>query len=419
MTTVEDANLALQKVLDAGSKKNVIELDWIKNVRVTIPRVIVTLSLPSFANSQRDRIVQEVRKTLLDFEDINDVQIEIDNNLSKTESKTEGNGPELQQIDGIRHIIAVSSGKGGVGKSTIAVNLACSLAKLGLKTGLLDADIYGPNTPSMMGVAEQNPKVTEGSGNEQRLIPINKYGISLVSMGFLIEEGQPVIWRGPMLNSIIRQFLYQVEWNNLDFLVIDLPPGTGDAQISLSQSVPISGAIVVTTPQQVSLQDARRGLAMFKQLGVPLLGIVENMSVFIPPDMPSKKYEIFGKGGGQTLAKENDLPLLAQIPIEIPVVDESNKGVPITISQPKKESSIEFSNLAQLIKNQFVVNLNLIQMIMQYQLQTNLAKEIYFASTQKTHGIALKLDKSFAPFFLLAGLLDICNLLISSIGVTS
>ena len=202
MTTIEDANFALQKVLDAGSQKNVIELAWIKNVRVTIPRVIVTLSLPSFANSQRDRIVQEVRGVLLDFEDIDDVQIEIDNNPSKTESQNQSNVPELQKIDGIRHIIAVSSGKGGVGKSTIAVNLACSLAKLGLKTGLLDADIYGPNTPSMMGVAEQNPKVTEGSGSDQRLIPIQKYGISLVSMGFLIEEGQPVIWRGPMLNSI-------------------------------------------------------------------------------------------------------------------------------------------------------------------------------------------------------------------------
>ena len=185
MTTIEDANFALQKVLDAGSQKNVIELAWIKNVRVIIPRVIVTLSLPSFANSQRDRIVQEVRKVLLDFEDIDDVQIEIDNNPSKTESITQSNVPELQKIDGIQHIIAVSSGKGGVGKSTIAVNLACSLAKLGLKTGLLDADIYGPNTPSMMGVVEQNPKVTEGSGSDQRLIPINKYGISLVSMGFL------------------------------------------------------------------------------------------------------------------------------------------------------------------------------------------------------------------------------------------
>ena len=353
MTTVEDANNALSKILDAGSKKNLIELAWIKNVRVILPRVIITLSLPSFANSQRERIVQEVRQILLKFEDINDVQIELDNNASQSNSKSESNLPELQKIKGIKNIIAISSGKGGVGKSTIAVNIACSLAKLGLKTGLLDADIYGPNTPSMLGVSEENPKVTDGSGNQQRLIPIHKYGISLVSMGFLIEEGQPVIWRGPMLNSIIRQFLYQVEWNNLDFLVIDLPPGTGDAQISLAQSVPISGAIVVTTPQQVSLQDARRGLAMFKQLDVPLLGVVENMSVFIPPDMPNKRYEIFGKGGGKILALENNLPLLAQIPIEIQLVNESNKGIPISISEPNKESSMRFSELAQLIKQEF------------------------------------------------------------------
>ena len=354
MTTIEDANYALSKIIDSGSKKNVIELAWIKNVRVIIPRAIVTLSLPSFANSQRERIVKDVRNTLLNFEDINDVQIELDNNPAQSKSPSENNVTDLKNIEGIKHIIAVSSGKGGVGKSTIAVNIACSLAKLGLKTGLLDADIYGPNTPSMLGVSEENPKVTDGVGNDQRLIPINKYGISLVSMGFLIEEGQPVIWRGPMLNSIIRQFLYQVEWNNLDFLVIDLPPGTGDAQISLAQSVPISGAIVVTTPQQVSLQDSRRGLAMFRQLGVPLLGIVENMSVFIPPDMPNKKYEIFGKGGGKILAEENNLPLLAQIPIEIPLVDESNKGIPISLSQPNKESSLKFKKLAQFIKNKFV-----------------------------------------------------------------
>ena len=354
MTTVEDANNALSKILDSGSKKNLIELAWIKNVRVISPRIIITLSLPSFATSQRERIVQEVRNKLLKFDDINDVQIEIDNDVSQPKPNSESNVPELKNIKGIKNIIAISSGKGGVGKSTIAVNIACSLAKLGLKTGLLDADIYGPNTPSMLGVTEENPKVTDGSGNDQRLIPINKYGISLVSMGFLIEEGQPVIWRGPMLNSIIKQFLYQVEWTNLDFLVIDLPPGTGDAQISLSQSVPISGAIVVTTPQQVSLQDARRGLAMFKQLGVPLLGVVENMSVFIPPDMPNKKYEIFGKGGGKILAAENNLPLLAQIPIEITLVNESNKGVPISISEPDKESSIKFKELAQLIKKQFI-----------------------------------------------------------------
>ncbi len=351
MTTVEEANQALSKIIDTGSQKNVIELGWIKNVRVAVPRSIITLALPSYANSQRDRIVQEARKILLNFSDIEDVQIELDNNAAQS-NNDENNSSQLQSIKGIKQVIAVSSGKGGVGKSTIAVNLACSLAKLGLKTGLLDADIYGPNTPSMLGVSDENPKV-HGSGNDQRLIPIVKFGISIVSMGFLIEEGQPVIWRGPMLNSIIRQFLYQVEWNNLDFLIIDLPPGTGDAQISLAQSVPIGGAIIVTTPQKVSLQDSRRGLAMFKQLGVPLLGVVENMSVFIPPDQPDKTYEIFGNGGGQLLAEENQLPLLAKIPIEMPVVRESNLGIPIAISDPNTKSSIKFKELASLIQNKF------------------------------------------------------------------
>ena len=350
MTTVEEANYALSKILDADSQKNVIELGWIKNVRVAIPRSIITLALPSYANPQRDRIVQEARKILLNFSDIEDVQIELDN--SAPQVNDENKTPQLQSIKGIKRVIAVSSGKGGVGKSTIAVNLACSLSKLGLKTGLLDADIYGPNTPSMLGVSEENPKV-HGSGNDQRLIPIVKFGISIVSMGFLIEEGQPVIWRGPMLNSIIRQFLYQVEWNDIDFLIIDLPPGTGDAQISLAQSVPIAGAIIVTTPQKVSLQDSRRGLAMFKQLGVPLLGVVENMSVFIPPDQPNKSYEIFGKGGGKLLADENQLPLLAKIPIEMPVVTESNLGIPIAISHPDTKSSMKFKELASLIQNKF------------------------------------------------------------------
>ena len=351
MTTVEEASYALSKIVDAGSQKSLIDLGWIKNVRVTSPRSIITLALPSYANSQRDRIVKEVREILLGFNDIDDVQIELDNSPPEPNGN-ESNTPQLQEIKGIKQIIAVSSGKGGVGKSTIAVNLACSLAKQGLRTGLLDADIYGPNTPSMLGVSEENPKV-HGSGNEQRLIPIEKHGISIVSMGFLIEEGQPVIWRGPMLNSIIRQFLYQVEWNNLDFLVIDLPPGTGDAQISLAQSVPIAGAIIVTTPQKVSLQDSRRGLAMFKQLGVPLLGVVENMSVFIPPDQPNKKYEIFGNGGGELLAYENNLPLLAKIPIEMPVVTESNQGVPISISEPNANSSIKFQELAKLVKSTY------------------------------------------------------------------
>ena len=352
MTTEEEARNALSKILDAGSKKNLIDLGWIKNVRVKLPRSIITLALPSYANSQRDRIVNESRKTLLNFHDIEDVQIELETNTNKPDSQIGDKPQQLEKIKGIKHIIAVSSGKGGVGKSTIAVNIACSLSKLGLKTGLLDADIYGPNTPFMLGVEDENPKVN-GSGDQQRLLPIKKFGISLVSMGFLIEEGQPVIWRGPMLNSIIRQFLYQVEWEDLDFLVIDLPPGTGDAQISIAQSVPISGVIIVTTPQIVSLQDSRRGLAMFKQLGVPIMGIVENMSSFVPPDQPQKSYEIFGKGGGKILSNENNLPLLAQIPIEMPVVSQSNQGIPIAFDESKTISARKFEELAQIIKSKF------------------------------------------------------------------
>ena len=204
MTTVEDFKFALSVQMQDLLK---MLSNWSdKKCQSNCAEVIITLSLPSFANSQR-KIVQEVRKILTEFEDIKDVQIELDNNSFQAESKNENNLTELQNIKGIRHIIAISSGKGGVGKSTIAVNIACSLAKLGLKTGLLDADIYGPNTPSMLGVSDENPKVTDGNKKDQRLIPVIKYGVSLVSMGFLIEEGQPVIWRGPMLNSIIRQFL--------------------------------------------------------------------------------------------------------------------------------------------------------------------------------------------------------------------
>ncbi len=183
-------------------------------------------------------------------------------------------------------MIAVSSGKGGVGKSTVAVNLACALAQQGLRVGLLDADIYGPNAPTMLGVADRTPEV-EGEGESQRLTPIESCGLAMVSMGLLIGPDQPVIWRGPMLNGIIRQFLYQVDWGERDVLVVDLPPGTGDAQLSLAQAVPMAGVVVVTTPQQVALQDARRGLAMFQQMGIPVLGVVENMSWFAPPSCPS------------------------------------------------------------------------------------------------------------------------------------
>jgi ATP-binding protein involved in chromosome partitioning len=245
-------------------------------------------------------------------------------------------------------VIAVSSGKGGVGKSTVAVNLACALAATGLKVGLLDADIYGPNAPTMLGVADRTPEV-RGEGASQVLSPVECCGIAMVSMGLLIQENQPVVWRGPMLNGIIRQFLYQVEWGERDVLIVDLPPGTGDAQLTIAQAVPMAGAIIVTTPQLVSLADARRGLAMFVQMGVSVLGVVENMSVFIPPDAPDKRYALFGSGGGARLAEEAGVPLLAELPLEMPVREGGDAGRPVVLSHPESASAQALMALARRI----------------------------------------------------------------------
>jgi ATP-binding protein involved in chromosome partitioning len=345
---------ALEPLTDAGSGRSLLELQWIQQVRVQNNRVVFRLALPGYANAQRERIAADARGALLQVGGIEDVQIELAPPPAPAAAHQQapigaaghgGGGPERQPIPGVKQVIAVSSGKGGVGKSTVAVNLACALAASGLKVGLLDADIYGPNAPTMLGVADQTPQV-QGSGNTQILTPLESCGIAMVSMGLLIDAHQPVIWRGPMLNGIIRQFLYQVEWGERDVLVVDLPPGTGDAQLSLAQAVPMAGVIIVTTPQMVSLQDARRGLAMFQQLGVPVLGVVENMTAFIPPDAPEKRYELFGAGGGAQLAQETEVPLLAQLPMELAVVQGGDGGRPAVLSAPDSATAQAFRDLA-------------------------------------------------------------------------
>ncbi|MEB3158602.1 MAG: Mrp/NBP35 family ATP-binding protein [Synechococcus sp.] len=352
MATADQATTALTTILDAGSGRPAVDLGWIDQIRVAPPRAVIRLNLPSFAQGQRERIAQESRERLLQLDGIEDVQIELgtpnqQNNHNHGGIGQAGHGQvaERQPIPGVKQVIAVSSGKGGVGKSTVAVNLACALARQGLRVGLLDADIYGPNAPTMLGVADRTPEV-QGSGHEQRMTPIESCGVAMVSMGLLIDEDQPVIWRGPMLNGIIRQFLYQVTWGERDVLVVDLPPGTGDAQLSLAQAVPMAGVVIVTTPQQVALQDARRGLAMFRQMSIPVLGVVENMSAFIPPDQPDKRYALFGEGGGQTLADEFSTSLLAQVPLEMPVLAGGDQGQPIVISQPDSASAASFQRLA-------------------------------------------------------------------------
>ena len=256
-----------------------------------------------------------------------------------------------QGIDNIKNIIAISSGKGGVGKSSVAVNVAVSLAQAGAKVGLLDADIYGPNVPNMMGIGEVDIKVDKTDGQDI-LQPEFNYGVKLVSMAFLIDPDQPVIWRGPMINSIVKQFLYQVNWGELDYLIVDMPPGTGDAQLTMAQAVPMAGAVIVTTPQTVSLLDSRRGLKMFQQMGVNLLGIVENMSYFIPPDMPEKQYDLFGSGGGEKTAKELGVSLLGCIPLEIALREGGDKGTPIVIADPESASAKAMKAVAEAIAAQ-------------------------------------------------------------------
>ena len=355
MASADTLLQALQPLRDAGSGRGLVELGWISDLRHQGNRAVFRLALPGFAASQRERIAAEARTALLAVEGINDVQIELAQPAAAPSSGpigAAGHGPgggqlpERQGIPGVRQVIAVSSGKGGVGKSTVAVNLACALAASGLRVGLLDADIYGPNAPTMLGVADRSPQVS-GSGNDQVLEPIETCGIVMVSMGLLIQENQPVVWRGPMLNGIIRQFLYQVNWGERDVLVVDLPPGTGDAQLTLAQAVPMAGAVIVTTPQLVSLQDARRGLAMFLQMGVPVLGVVENMTAFIPPDLPDRRYALFGSGGGQRLADEAGVPLLAQLPMEMPVLEGGERGTPVVLSAPGSASGRAFTELAE------------------------------------------------------------------------
>ena len=347
MVTAEAARQALADLRDAGSGRSLLDLGWLANLRLQGDRALIDLALPGFAASQRDAIVAGVRERLVGLEGIVSVQFEL-RDAPASPAGPSATGPTLQAIPGVRTVIAVSSGKGGVGKSTVAVNLACALAAEGLRVGLLDADIYGPNAPLMLGVADRTPAVS-GSGDGQRLEPIDTCGLAMVSMGLLIGPDQPVIWRGPMLNGIIRQFLYQVDWGERDVLVVDLPPGTGDAQLSLAQAVPMAGVVIVTTPQQVALQDARRGLAMFRQMGIPILGVVENMSWFSPPDLPDRRYAIFGSDGGQTLAAEAGVPLLARIPIELPVQEGGDSGRPVTLAQPDSAAAVAFRDAARAL----------------------------------------------------------------------
>jgi ATP-binding protein involved in chromosome partitioning len=268
----------------------------------------------------------------MQLEDVKDVKIEMTGKV-----RSDGLKRDLM-TDPVKNIIAVASGKGGVGKSTVAVNLAIALAQSGAKVGLLDADIYGPNVPTMMGVNE-----LPASG-PNKITPAVAYGVKVMSIGFMVKPGQALIWRGPMLHTAIQQFLRDVEWGELDYLVVDLPPGTGDAQLSLAQSISISGGLIITLPQQVSLEDAERGMQMFTQLNIPILGVVENMSYLVLPD--GTQMDIFGRGGGEKLAKKTQVPFIGSIPMDADVRLGGDAGIPIVISNPESTAAQAMQKIA-------------------------------------------------------------------------
>ncbi len=346
MTATLDATSVLEilrPVQDPELRKSLVELNMIRNVKIDAGRVSFTLVLTTPACPLREFIVEDCQRAVKTLPGVEQVEVEV-----TAETPQQKALPNRQGIDGVKNILAISSGKGGVGKSTVAVNIAVALAQAGAKVGMIDADIYGPNVPTMLGLEDTQVMVRQGAQGEV-LEPAFNHGVKMVSMGFLIDKDQPVIWRGPMLNGVIRQFLYQVEWGDLDYLIVDMPPGTGDAQLTLAQAVPMAGAVIVTTPQNVALLDSRKGLKMFQQLGVPVLGMVENMSYFIPPDLPDRRYDIFGSGGGEKTAKELDVPLLGCVPLEIPLREGGDRGIPIVVSDPESASAKALREIAQQV----------------------------------------------------------------------
>ena len=311
---------ALSKVEDPDLRKDLVTLNMIQDLEIEGSDVSFTIMLTTPACPMKDKMKNDAMGAVQAVPGVGQIDITMDANVP-SDGRTRG----LLEVP-VRNAIAVASGKGGVGKSTVAVNLAVSLAQSGARVGLLDADIYGPNIPTMMGVERLPPP------KDNKLVPAEAYGVQLMSIGFLVKPEQPLIWRGPMLHSAIRQFLTDVHWEELDYLVIDLPPGTGDAQLSLSQSLPLSGGVIVTLPQQVSLDDALRGLEMFRELNVPLLGIVENMSFLELPD--GTKMDVFGSGGGEKLAQSTGVPFIGAIPMDPSVREGGDSGKPVVITHP-------------------------------------------------------------------------------------
>jgi ATP-binding protein involved in chromosome partitioning len=345
MITEETIKRALQSVKYPGFSRDIVSFGLVKRIAVNGDAVSVDMELNSPNKDVAQQIKTEAERAIRGIPGLNHVFVGI---------KTQGGAPGQaapnpwagqNRMAGVKRVVAIASGKGGVGKSTVSVNLSCSLRHLGARVGLLDCDIYGPSIPLMMGVHEK-PTISE----DEKLVPPENHGVKLMSMGFLIEGDNPVIWRGPMIQKTIQQFITTVAWGDLDYLLVDLPPGTGDAQLSLCQTVPLDGGVIVTTPQEASLGVVRKGIGMFHKVNVPILGIVENMSYFTAPN--GERIEIFGHGGGRAEAARQGVPFLGEIPIFTEIREGGDLGVPVAVSNPNSPPGQAFIQIAQALHEQ-------------------------------------------------------------------
>ena len=347
---------ALSKVIDPDFRKDLVSLGMIQNLKIEGKKVSFTIVLTTPACPLKERFRRECTENIHD-----DVDPTLEVIIELTSKVTQQKKSSADKLSSVKNIIAVASGKGGVGKSTVSANLAIALAQHGAKVGLIDADINGPNLPIMLGLENSKPelKVIEG---KNIMIPVSKYGIKVMSIGMLIPPNQPLVWRGPMLSNALQQLILESEWGDLDYLIFDLPPGTGDIHITLCQQIPLSAALMVTTPQKVSMSDTIRTIEMFKISGmdIPILGIVENMSYFTPEELPDNKYYIFGKGAADEIAAKYKIPVLEYLPLVLGVTTESDKGIPAIMNEKVSVLKEKFLGLAEKVAQQISI-LNMVE----------------------------------------------------------
>jgi ATP-binding protein involved in chromosome partitioning len=337
MATPQEILEALKQIKYPGYSRDIVSFGMVRDIEVGSHAITVTLAMGNAKAEAIDEVSRAVRDRVRALSDTGTIEVVI----QEPEPARPVTASRTPTIPGVRHVIAVASGKGGVGKSTVAVNLALAWGALGYRVGLLDADVYGPSVPLMLDLHER-PRSTA----DERIEPLQRHGLKVISLGLFIQSGQPVIWRGPMITKLLTQFLHEVEWGSLDVLVLDLPPGTGDAQLTIVQQAPLTGGVIVTTPQEVALLDVQRGIAMFSQVNTPILGVVENMSYHICPGCGARA-EIFGHGGGRRIAEELGVPFLGEIPLVRAIREGMDAGLPVVIAAPDSPEARAFVEVAR------------------------------------------------------------------------